>query len=112
MPSDSYRDNLIKRLEKDSDYASRLLETVLEEALKDGYMDALPLTLEDVIEATNNRGEALSQVDIRRQALYQRLANEKTPLTKEATLLALNAAGFSAEMKLLEPQLTEPYSSR
>lgn len=108
MPSVNYRDGLIKRLEKDPEYASLLLEISLQDALENGYMDAFPLALKDVIEATNNRSETLSQVDLLRKALYERLIREEKPLSKEKTLSALKNVGLNIEMKPLKSQLITP----
>ena len=103
MPTKSYRDSLLKRLE-DREYADMFLETVLEEALEDGYMDALPLALEEVIEANKNAERSPLAVDVSRKHLYQLLKDEK-PLTREFTISALQTVGLDLKMKLLKAQL-------
>lgn len=104
MPTDSYRDDLIKRLIEDPEYASLYLKTVLSEALEDGYMDAFPLALKDVIEATENRQDVLSEVDVSRKRLYELLSEQKS-LTPEATVSALEAVGLDLNLKPLEAQI-------
>ncbi|MGB3293262.1 MAG: hypothetical protein WBB01_09770, partial [Phormidesmis sp.] len=106
MPTDSYHDDLIDRLGEDPEYASLYLQTVLSEALEDGYMDAFPLALRDVLEATKNRQNTLSEIDILRQHLYK-LLSKANSLTPEVTIAALEAVGFSLEMKPLEVQLSD-----
>ncbi len=104
MPSVSYRDDLIKRLSKDPEYASLYLETSFEEALKDGYVDGFLLGLEDVVEATQNRNSTASETDILRQRLHH-ILNKKETHTLNTIISALKEVGLTHEIKPASAQV-------
>ena len=105
MPSISYQEVLLERL-TDPEYALLYLQTSLEEALADGFMDAFPLALENVLEAASRTSQDFpSTVDIARQNLLD-LLSEHSPLTREVVIDALETAGFDLEMNLREAQLS------
>ena len=109
MPTKSYREDFLKKLE-DPDYSSLYIETAIEETIKDGDIRAFQRALRNVLEAAENRKESVLDIYQSRQCVYQALS-EKKDLTVAVAKTALETVGIVPQEKSeesIESQLVMP----
>lgn len=79
MKKNKYREDLHKRLQ-DPDYAEGYLNAALEEALEDGDVSGLMLSIRNVIDATRGISEIHKKLeDVSRTSLYKTLSEGGNP---------------------------------
>lgn len=100
MPTDSYHDSFIKRLE-DPEYSSIYIETALEEVIKDREIVFFRMALENVLEAAEQRRTPISEIHLSRQQVYRDLLDMQN-LTIETAESVLETVGIVPEREPAE----------